>query len=360
MLEIAQDDLPEPGIYFGMDEEFYHALPYYSSSFCKNILISPMDAWARSWMNPLRHDVEETDVEKEDEAKIFGKAYHKRILEGRDAFYRCYAPTFTADKEGMLVSSDDMKDYLRENFVKGYSSKNKPELIEMVQMHDPSVPIYDLLAEEYREDHKGKTFIRQRLINRIEVAAAMIENHPYLYKCFQGGFAEVTIIWREDNGMMFKSRLDYLKPSVTVDLKTFMNKAGRTIERAMYTAVSSYRYHIQVYTYNHAVGKAIQLARQGKVFGENKPDAAWLELFVKTPPEEHEFCFVFQQKGIAPVARGMMFPKGRMFYAGEAAFRDAVEAIRYYLTKYGTDPWVDETMIGTFEDDSFPAWATEI
>lgn len=74
----------EPGIYFGLTEDEYHADPSFSSSGIKDITVSPLDYWVKSWMNPNK-------VDKEGPALRLGKAYHKLILEGREAFEATYA-----------------------------------------------------------------------------------------------------------------------------------------------------------------------------------------------------------------------------------------------------------------------------
>lgn len=338
----------ETGLYFGLPEEAYHALPCLSASGVKNLLISRMDFWARSWMNPLREQVDS-------EAFKIGKAYHKRILEGRAAFESCYCGQFNpSDYPCALSTNDEIKAELRRRGLQ--VSGNKAELKARLVASDPSVEFLDDVYQQWRETVlDGREELDEQLISRIEVAAAMIEKHPELSKCFQGGYPEVSVVWVQD-GITFKSRFDYLKIRAISDLKTFANMMNKPVEAAIYHAMAGEKYHIQAAMYDNAVKQAVKFAREGRVFGHVDP--AWIKRFAQS--KEHDFYFVFQQKGIAPVARGFKFPKGLMFGCGQQAIEDASRVFLDCIRTFGTDPWVDTTPIGEFDDGRFPIWATEL
>lgn len=73
-----------PGIYFGMDEAEYHAAPALSSSGIRNLLVSPLDYWVNSHMNPEY-------VDEKTAAMVVGTAFHRRLLEP-ERFAAMYAP----------------------------------------------------------------------------------------------------------------------------------------------------------------------------------------------------------------------------------------------------------------------------
>lgn len=341
----------EEGLYFGLDDDVYHSLPYLSASGIKKILISPMDFWATSWMNPLKKEQTE-----DSDAKIIGKAYHKRILEGRDAFYDYYTPEFdTAAHIHLPKTNDDLKEILRQ---RGLSvSGNKPDLMARLKASDPTIEFYDEVYASWRETEAfGKIPLNHDLIARIEVSAAMIENHPELRKFFNGGYPEVSVIW-QDQGIFFKSRFDYLKPRAISDLKTFENMMGKPVDKAIYYAMASQKYHIQSSFYmEHAARKAVEFAQKGRVFGF----ATKGFLTLLSQAEQHDFYFLFQQKGIAPVARGFKFPRDMMFGCGMQAIEDAIKKYKDCLSVYGESPWVDPEPIQNFEDSQFPVFATEL
>lgn len=355
------------GIHFGMDENLYHSLPALSSTGFKNLLISAPDFYFNSWLNPFREeDAEDNELK---EWSIFGKAAHVRVLEGSVMFYSRYCVEFIPP-EGCLKTTDDMKRYLTETGMdmKGKSSWKKPEWVQAVKFQNPNALIYDMEEEKYFRETGGKIQLTEKQIRRIEIAAAMIEKHPELKGCFKGGYAEVTIIWFDD-GIWYKARIDFLKPETIVDFKTFTNDTkNMPIDRALYLKMASHKYHIQVCHYNKAVKFAVDFVKRGLItytaqgIFNDPPERfkAFLEQFASYAGLRN-FYFVFQKKGGAPLARGKKFKSNSlMFGAGEASIAEATEAYKHYLALYGTEIWVDDSSITEFEDDQFPAYATEV
>lgn len=338
------------GVFFGMDEAQYHAAPALSQSSMKWLLVSPMDFWARSWMNPDRE-------EESSDAMEIGKAYHTRILEGRDRFYSLYAEgVYPNEHPDALRTADDLRDALKARGLK--TTGNKPQLIERLMEADPAVEVWDRLVEENRERNQGKTLLSWDLIRRIELAAAMIEKHHHLCKAFTGGVPEVSVFWHDDEyGVPLKARIDYLKVAAIVDLKSFANKLNKPIDKAVVQAMSAQRYHMQAAHYDAAVERAREFVAEGRVFGE-APD--WLEDFAKIDMHSRRFLFVFQQTGVAPVARGYVMPRNSVYEVGRMAVREAIRQFDECWRTYGTDPWVDTADITEFEDESFPVWAMEV
>lgn len=334
----------DDGIYFDLPDTNYRQIPALNASGIKNLLISPMDFWARcEWLNLAPANQEPSD------AMLLGRAFHKRILEGKEAFDKSYAMNFVPDTRA-LRTIDDMKQFLEENNLPAPAkAKAKQAWIDECLKH--GAKIHDLDKAAYKQQHEGKEFIDWKWLKQIEIAAAMIDRHPELSKCFQGGYPEVTIIWTE-NDIRFKARFDYLKTKAVIDLKSFDNK-GRSIDRAIYGAMAAYKYHIQAAFYLRAVEAAKKLPVWGAT-GEND----WLEKFRACP--EHEFYFVFQQKGVAPVARGYKFPQSSMYRIGLMQIDEAVAKFKRCWETFGRDPWVEVSEIQTMEDEQFPNYAIEV
>ena len=345
------------GIYFNMPFEEYLAIPALSASGIKKLCISSMDFWAESWMNPNRPE------RKEAKHFLDGSAYHARILEGAEVFNSLYAPEFDGSEyPDALKSTDDLKDWLRHAKSMGEDVKltgNKSFLIEQIHAIDSDVEIFDALKQGYFEAWAGYEFIDRETMAQIELAAAMIENHPELSKCFQGGYPEVTILWHDsDTGVRMKARIDFLKPRAIVDLKTFANKSGKPIDRAIYTDIAANNYHIQAALYYKAVELAREFVKDGKVYrGGCSVADVWLQSFVET--QESHFVFVYQQKGIAPVSRGKIFPKSMIYDCATYQIRDAIERFVDCQKTYGSMPWVDVQPIEGLDDTGFPAWIGE-
>lgn len=358
----------DDGLYFGMPEDTYHALPRLSASGIKDLRIHPTIFWARSWMNSNKK-------RKATGAMDIGTAYHKRILEGRAAFDKCYAPKFDADalEVEVLDTIDDLKTYLDANGQK--TSGTKPVLIQRVKEFNPDALILADLKEVYAKEHEGKIFLDADLINEIEVSAAFIEKNPDTNRCFVGGYAEVVVLWTED-GIKFKARLDYLKPKAIVDLKTFSNPLDKPLEGAIYSAMAGRKYHIPGSVYMRAAAKGAEYARLAiaAVDEERLPNYAmhenmfgagaagvpleWMRKFAAT--EEHDFFFVFQLSGDVPLAECYKFPRQMMWSIGETVANDAIRDFKHYHEQFGNEMWLGPRGIQELEDSKFPAYATEL
>lgn len=337
--------MPE-GIYFGMSEGDYHAAPALSNSGIKHLLTSPTDFWARSWMNPERED-DGTD------AKELGKAYDCRIIEGRAAFASRYAMALDdGDYPNALHTADEIKVRLAHLGLK--TSGKKDDLIARLLEADPRAQIWDTLLSEHGKAHAGRTLLSRELIRKIETAAAFIEKHPEIGKAFSGGYPQVSIFWTDESGVPMKSRLDYLKREAVVDLKTFSNPFGKPIKLAVAYAIASYKYHLQVAVYLEAVERAKKFIREGRVFGD--VEKSFLAKLAAEP--EHRFAFVFQQTGIAPVARLYPFPMGLALDCARITVRDAKAIFKLCVETFGCDMWMDMVGVETLDDGDFPAFMT--
>lgn len=348
----------QPGIYFGMTDDEYHAIPLISASHIKNLLISPMDFWARSWMNPWREEEEESD------AKIIGKAYHKRILEGVAAFDAEYAETFTPEAGvTYLETIDDMKQVLAENNIALKSAARKPDYVAAVLGLGQGHLILDNAKAAHAEANTGKTLLSAQIVHRIHLAAAMIENHPSLKTYFVGGYPEVTIIWfDEEFQIMVKSRIDYLKIKATNDLKTFANQMGKSIEKAVYNEIANRKYFIQAWLYLRAVEAARKMVAEGKIVnkGAIAINEEWLKAFAEYKGDT-TFNFVMQQKGVAPVAVGGTFHPSELEKMQVGTFvNDAVQTFKINEAKYGSDPWVDDREPILLLEAQFPQYIYQI
>ena len=337
-----------PGIYFELDESEYHAIEALSNSGIKQILCSPMNFWASTpWLNPEYE-------EEESKFMDMGKAYHTRIVEGKDVFYSRYAPALDPDDyPDALRTMEELRNALPEGVKRG---GNKTELAAKVLEHFPDAEVWDLMVEKYQAKHEGKEFLSPKLIKKIEIAAAMIEKHPQLCKAFTGGYPEVSIVWNcRETGVPMKARIDYLKTQAIIELKTFGNPFNKPIDRAIFYAFASQRYQIQAAVYHEAVEEAKAMLSVGMVSGDCP--AEWLHAF--TACKQHEMLYIFQQTGIAPVARGWKFPRHLTFDIGKIAVAEAKRRFKESMEKFGKDPWVDETGIQEFDDLDFPPFISE-
>lgn len=344
----------KPGIYFGLPEADYHAVPALSFSGIKALMISPLEFWHRApWLNPKAEQRETDSLE-------LGQAYDCRVIEGKARFDDLYAPALDpADYPEALRTIEDLKAALGD---KAKGLKTKGELIGRLLGIDPAAEIWDNIKIAHSAEHEGKTLLSPGAYGRVQVAAAMIEKHPDLGRAFSGGYPQVSIFWTdEETDVSMKARLDYLKTRAVVDLKTFGNPFDKPIDRAVTYAMASYKYHIQATLYLEAVERIKALLRDGDAkidraaFGVEQ--ARFLEAMCAV--QDHTFLFVFQQTGGAPIARGYQFTKGLVYDCAKVVIGEAQEIYRRCVETYGTDPWIDTAPIRAFDDSEFPAFMTD-
>lgn len=344
-----KNDKPD-GVYYDLPEEEYHAIPRLSSSGIRNILVSPMTFWARSWMNPKREEREVTIFMER------GKAYHARIVEGLEQFNARFAydldPT---DYPDALVKVDDMKEWIKTynlaNGTKHPVGGNKPELAARIAAIDPEVRVWDTILEQHAKENPGVKMLPAAWREPLESSAAYIERHPTIRHCFTGGAAEVTILWTETYELPdgsgqtvqvpMKARVDRLKSEAIIDLKTYGNALDRSPQRAVTGEVAAHRYHIQVATYYRAEAAAVA--------------AGWLP-----GPAERKFVFVFQGTGDdpSPIAR-IMDRRMSWIDLGMRQVEHAALIFDRFSKSHGTDPWIEDSALEHFSDEDFPPWMAE-
>lgn len=352
---------PEPGVYFDMSFDEYLSIPCLQSSHLKKVLISEMDFWVTSWLNPNKDTVDD-----DTQAKIDGRAYHKRILEGSAAFYDSYFPAYEHSGPDLMDSNKELYAELKSLDVKGMSGKTKPEMIAALLDYDRDEyedRILDCVRNRYLAQHIGKEQLAWKTIRYIEVSALMVNNHAHLKSWIAGGYPEVTVIWDDPvTGLRFKIRADYLKIGSVIDLKTFANQMGKTLDKAIDHAYANYKYKISAALYLNGAIAAQGLIKQGKVFMRDPARVlmeGWLDSYASTPIRD--FRFIFQQKGEAPVA------KGRTVTNGESAYKDGAPYIVFAADKfkaayetYGEDPWIVQDAPEEMHIDQLPNYSNDL
>lgn len=198
------NDFPD-GVYYDIPEDTYHAIPRLSASGIKKLMVSSIDFWASSFLNPNKK-------ESKKDAFNLGTAYHKRILEGDKAFRSSYAVPPDCDRR----------------------TKAGKEIYDVWDTENTSAKPID--QDEY---------------NDIQEAANLIACGPF-NGLVSDGQPEVSILWTDKaTGVPMKSRIDYIKDSI-VDLKTFSNSSDSDIERCIMRSFALYKYHLQAAVYFEA------------------------------------------------------------------------------------------------------------
>jgi hypothetical protein len=342
----------EDGVFFGLDEADYHSALALSSSGIKSLRVSTLDWYMGSPLNLLAPDDGET------EARIVGRAYHRRICEGRAAFDANYHAALDPKQyPNALRTSEELCAAIARagGPVKRVRGLRKAQLIELLLTLDPRAMIWDQLLTDHARRAAGKIMLPLPVIQQIEVAARMIEAHPQLSKAFSGGAPEVSVFWTDpETGVPCKCRFDYLKPRAIIDLKSFEAR-GLPLDKAIARAVALYKYNIQAAFYLRGAEAARRLIAEGRVFG----DADRRLVRAVRDADERTFLFVFQAKGVAPVARGKVLAPGSVLDIGNMEIEQALYLWARCWSVFGDEPWVDVSDITTFEDTEFPAFLVD-
>ena len=385
--------VPAPGIYFGMTDEQYFAIPCLSTSGIKKLAASPMLFWADSWLNPKKVRV--------DKGHFFvGHAYHVRLLEGSSAFASRYVLEIDRDDYPHAIEkTDEIKDAIskvmlpiqittqKSQFHKPVTkveeddgqggtrlrSAVKDDHIKQLLEINPDAPLWDNIVAKYVEAAGGRAQISKGLVEEIEIAAKMIESDPEVEPIARGGHAEVVLIWHCPlTGVPMKCKVDKLKVRRMVDLKTFANANDRSIDNAIHQAIANNKYGLQPTVYFEGAQEVRKLVRAHGVSAihvlnaENWPPEHHEELEAwalkwASHREQDEWTWIFQMKGPAPITRAIDFAYN---CATKQIFDEVIRRAKVRFvecaTIYGVDPWLDLAPRRILADEDLPNYATEI
>ena len=352
-----------PGIWFGLPEEEYHADPALSSSGIRNLLISPLDYWASSRLNP-------DYVDEKTEAMITGTAFHRRLLE----------PVRFADMYACKPSKDDYPDAIdgadklraeceRLDLKKGGKIS---DLCDRILEADPKAKLWPVIEAGLMESLKGKILLKREAMKDIERMAKIVLAHDSAAKAITGGMSEVSIFWIDpETGVRMKARTDYLKVKAIVDVKSFSNPLGKPIDAAVASALANGRYDVQAVIYEEAVKRAKAMLRKDKtkalhVVSGPEPENDWLVSLAAC--EQHAFAFLFIETGPVTNVRVREFRKletyggqggttNMYWQSGDAGFREGVERYAECMKHFGPgQPWITDEPMRPFRDDEMPMY----
>ena len=339
------DVIHQPGIYFGMPEDEYHADCALGSTDIKLLATQPW-IWQRNRMRP--HSRKLTS------AMIWGSALHCYVLEGKEAFEERYAvKPHPSDYKDCLNTSDDLKEYLKNRGV-SYSGKRKPELIEAVKGFLGHPLIFDDAVAEFnsikRVDPEYK--ITKDEMQEIRDAAWYMEQYPTLKAIMSagsltGGAAEVSIFY-EVSGVRRKGRFDFAIPPIEgrdyamlADIKTFANFRGTDSEMAAIDTIYRMGYDLQAVGYMKAYNCGKDLFENGDVFGDEPFEGFAKSLF---GAEEVWWVWIMIHKdgGFAPSigwirTDDVAYERDLHFQSVEETIKLAVENFHKYADEFGLD-----------------------
>jgi hypothetical protein len=319
-------------------EAQYRAAPGLCYSALKDLAISPLRFWAH-WIDPNREREEPTPEMQ------FGSAVHCAVLEPEkfDSLYTCRVDA--SDYPGCLVTADDLKRWLAERGLPT-SAKRKDELIARVIEADSTVPILDVLEARHAEESAGKVEFRKPDWERIQGAAEALHDEPRLNELLSDGEPEVAMFATDpDTGVLLKGRMDWVSPQFTLDVKTFSQMRGKSIDKTVTDAIWYEHYYWQAYFY--ALLRSLQ-----EGFPKKGISAA-------APP--HVLAFVESDKPHETRLRTLL-PKsvGETNLYWQRAQLEVRALIRMYAecwNRFGEKPWRSACELEALEDAEIPQLA---
>lgn len=348
-----------PGIYFGMPEDEYFADDSFSASGVKSMAQSPLKYWTESNMNPMK-------IERDRKHFVLGKAYHKMILEGPEAFEESFfvMPSIE-DTPDAIDGGAALRDACKEYDLK--VSGSIAQLCERLIKADPSLELWPLIKAEAMKEAGGRTVLSKEDWMEIKMVELVLSRVPSTKNVLPGGVSEVSIFWVQ-NGTPMKARMDKLKSQGIIDLKTFANSRGKELRSAVALEISSNQYYVQPVVYANAL-KAAREMWKGKGLEAIHGDVEGVDLKALFEGEgEPRFWFVFVQKGGVPDVLVREFAKFETFNGlgavpnaawrrGELEVERAITLYRKFMKETAPgEPWIMDYGLCAFKDEDFPVW----
>jgi PDDEXK-like uncharacterized protein DUF3799 len=296
------------GIYFDLAEDDYHADPALGSTDLRRLLASGPDYW---WQSPLNPNPSE---HKPSPSLEFGRALHKLVLEGQQAF-----------SVRFVRRPDDLA---------RLDAKTKAKLCP----NDETV----LAGDDF---------------DRIMVSAELIAKNPDLAAAFEGGIPEVSVFWEEvveDFVVRCKARFDYLKIRGVGDLKSIRNYMNRPFAEACGRSIVEYRYDMQAAHYLRGRAEIARMVALGLVFGDH--DSAWLKRAADCRAFAFQWVF-FQAEG-APITWSKSLSPGNPIL--DIAERDRLKAMQTYRefkqSFADSEMWLLQEPVTELDINDLPRW----
>ena len=297
------------GIYFDLPEDEYHADAALGSTDLRRLLASGPDYWWQSSLNPNQPE------HKSSPSLEFGRALHKLVLEGHQAF----SVRFVRRPDNLVRLDAKAKEVLCPN---------------------------------------GEAVLDGDDFDRIMISGELIARNPDLAAAFEGGVPEVSVFWDQTLGEGFvvrcKARFDYLKIRGIGDLKSIRNYMGRPFAEACTRSVVEYRYDMQAAHYLEGRAEVARMVADGLVFGDHDP--AWLKRAAGCRTFAFQFVF-FQAEG-APITWSRSLSPGNPIL--DIAERDRDKALQIYRefkqSFADADMWLLQEPVTELDINDLPRW----
>ncbi len=223
-------------------QQDYYAVRALSNSGMKHLAVSPLRYWYLH-VNPDRPEDEETKFMRK------GSALHCAVLEPAE-FEKRYTCELLQPEGVCLSTMEDIRTWLRD---KGLTPKGtkKADIINQAAAVDPNVFILDVELLKHETAHRDKEILKLEEWNQVRGMADALLAEPKLQVLLKEGRAEVPLFAKDPKlGIPLKAKLDWVTPLLTLDLKTFSQKRGKSIDESVADAIWYERYYRQAYFYS--------------------------------------------------------------------------------------------------------------
>ncbi|MFV0321619.1 MAG: PD-(D/E)XK nuclease-like domain-containing protein, partial [Alphaproteobacteria bacterium] len=268
-----------------------------------------------------------------------------------DAFNDTYKANLKEDIfKGLLKTVDDLKAFLDSQGVDYKKSARKDELIKLAKPFRPN--IWDCIKADYEDERITASDNDLIKVRNIKEALARSEYKNF----FSGGIPEITVLFKFA-GIDFKARIDYLKPTEILDLKTFSIRKGKMAKKSIHDAIGSFGYGLQARIYVFAINEAKRYIERDMIYGFTDKQKKILRQ-VANHREDHGFKFLFISSTHAPVIHAKNISGHTNYYNFCAGMlSDALKQYKIYDAKFAKgEPWCDVIAEEELQDDDIPAW----
>mgnify|MGYP006087934373 CR=1 FL=1 len=212
------------GIYSGLENKKYHALPALSSSALKTFSVSPAH-YFRSYLS----DVDRKRSIAQERTFETGDLSHRLVLEP-DGFYDEFAQELNPlDHPKALKTISDLTEKCCELGLK--KSGKKSELIDRLIDHQPNLAlsIWECISRVHINKNIGKSLVDPIVWEDAHRCVATTRANPLANELLTEGFPELTVLAKcQNTGLWLKARPDWLRfDEVVVDYKTTRNASPR-------------------------------------------------------------------------------------------------------------------------------------
>ena len=354
------------GVYLDMPFSDYLADRALSGSAFKKLLVSPPDWWWEHRDNPLWR-------EPVSDARDLGTAVHKAVLEGMAAYEAVYAAEpDRALFPDALDTARDMSAWIKrrneellasgEHDAKGKPlrlnvSGSKDDLAQRIRDHADAYGMdVTFWADLEAELIGGREVMRRHEDQTVRLVEGFLRRDPVYAKLLSDGLPEVSIFWT-DGDIRYKARIDWLRPTAVIDLKTFGRPSPRGLIKGFLADRIDHGDDLQAV---HAI-RAVHRLADLDVIASGPAAQARIDHLRRLAIGAKVFVWLGVRVGGGPTALAARFDQGSLIWAAaEQKIAQAVAAYRDYRARFGMDVWVNSAGLVAPDIADWPFWATEV